>query len=72
MQDYIDVFVDDFICLVQGNEPNRCAQRILLHAIDQVFCPLNLAENKLCQEPISVKKNRKGDCTWFTIRLILC
>ena len=46
MQGYIDVFVDDLICLVQGNEPKRRAQRILLHAINQVFRPLDISDNK--------------------------
>ena len=54
MQGYIYVFVDDLNCLVQGNEPKRRVQHIIMHAIDQLFCPLDLSENKFRQELLSV------------------
>ena len=54
MQGYIDIFVGDFSGLVKGNEPNRHVQLILLHAINQLFCPLDITDNKFCQEPVSV------------------
>ena len=31
----------------------------LMHSIDQVFRPLDLADNKFCQEPVSVKNSTK-------------
>ena len=54
MQGYIDIFIDNFVCLVQGNEPKRRVRRILLHSIDQISCPLDLVDNKFRQEPVSV------------------
>ena len=58
-QGYINVFVDDFIGLLQGNEHNSRVRCILLYAIDQVLHTLDLAENKFLQEPVSVKKPAK-------------
>ena len=59
MQGYIDVFVDDFIYSVQGNEHKHRVPRIPMHAIDQLFQPLDLADNKFCQEPVSIKNSAK-------------
>ena len=56
IQGCIDVFVDDFIGLVQGNELKHRVRRILLHAIDQVFRSLDIFDNKFSQEPVSAKK----------------
>ena len=50
MQGYIDVFVDDVICLVQGNETKCHVLHILLYVIDQVFCSLDISDNKYRQE----------------------
>ena len=59
LQCYIDVFVDDLVCLVHGNKPKRRVQHILLHAINQAFLPLDIAKNKFCQETVSIKKSAK-------------
>jgi hypothetical protein len=68
---YVDVFVDDFVGLAQTTPYSRRVRRILLHAIDDVFRPLEPGDNPFRQEPVSVKKLRKGDCSWSTIKLVL-
>ena len=67
----VDVFVDDFVGLAQTTPHSRRVRRILLHAIDDVFRPLQPGDNPFRQEPVSVKKLRKGDCSWSTIKLVL-
>lgn len=69
---YTDVFVDDFPALVQGNElQQRHARRVLLHAVDEIFRPLESTDHPQRAEPVSIKKLRKGDCTWGTVKVIL-
>ena len=69
---YVDVYVDDFCNLVQGNRRRRrMVRRILLHAIDSVFRPLAPSDGPSHKEPISVKKLRQGDGSWNTAKLIL-
>jgi hypothetical protein len=68
---YVDVFVDDFVGLAQTTPHSRRVRRILLHAIDDVFRPLQPGDNPYRQEPVSLKKLRKGDCSWSTIKLVL-
>ena len=69
---YIDVFVDDFIGLAQGGRKNRGhVRRVLLHAIDSIFRPLDKDDDPLRREPVSMKKLLQGDCTWSTIRNVL-
>ena len=46
-------------------------RRILLHAIDDVFRPLDPSDPPQRREPVSVKKLRAGDCSWGTIKLVL-
>ena len=36
---YVDVFVDDFLALAQGQQGRRRVRRILMKAIDDVFAP---------------------------------
>jgi hypothetical protein len=67
-----DVYVDDFIGMVQGNAHHRHhVKRILLHSLDQVFCPLESTDNPNRKEPASIKKMLKGDATWATRKTIL-
>ena len=69
---YVDVFVDDFISLAQGSHNRLChVRQTLLHAIDTVFRPLDDKDSPHRQEPVSVKKLRKGDCSWDTCKLVL-
>jgi len=69
--EHVDVFVDDFIGLVQGSKRRRRnLRRTLLHAIDDVFAtPLPHETNR--KEPTSVKKLLKGDGSWATQKIIL-
>ena len=67
----VDVFVDDFIGLVQGNRHQRKkVRRILLHAIDDIFEPPGPNEPHR-KEPSSLKKLLKGDGAWGTRKIIL-
>ena len=69
---YWDVYVDDFLGLVQGNKYRQHhIKRALLHAMDKVFRPLDPDDNPHRQEPASVKKLLKGDGTWDTRKIIL-
>ena len=68
---YVDVFVDDFMALAQGNQNRARVRRILLHAIDEVFRPLDNKDPPTRREPVSIKKLRQGDTSWGTIKLAL-
>ena len=69
---YTDIYVDDFCNLVQGNENRRrVVLRIILHTIDEVLRPLDPAMAGIHNEPASVKKLKKGDGTWSTLKVIL-
>jgi hypothetical protein len=67
----IDVFVDDFICVAQGNKRRlRTITRILWHVIDGVWPPPRPADT--CrEEPISIKKLLKGEGSWCTVKEVL-
>ena len=68
---YWDVYVDDFIGLVQGNRwKQRRTKRTLLGALDSVFRELAADDNPHRQEPVSVKKMLKGDSKWTTRRIL--
>jgi hypothetical protein len=67
----VDVYVDDFLAIAQGSARDlRTARRHLLHAIDDVFSPL-ADTDEFGNEPISVKKLRKGDASWHTLKIVL-
>ncbi|KAL3823338.1 hypothetical protein ACHAXA_010473, partial [Cyclostephanos tholiformis] len=72
---YIDVFVDDFVGLAQdatdSSSNRRRVRRILLHAVDDVFRPLKPGDSPTRQEPVSLSKLRKGDCSWSTMKSVL-
>ena len=68
---YIDVFVDDFIGICQGNKSKSKVRRSLLHAVDKVFRPNDDDDNQYRREPVSIKKLKQGDCSWHTNKLIL-
>ena len=44
--------------------------RHLFHNIDELFCPNN-KDDIAREEPISIKKLRKGDAAWSTNKVIL-
>jgi hypothetical protein len=67
-----DVYVDDFLSLMQGNYMQRHqVKRSLIDAIDDVFWTPDPDDDVHHQEPVSVKKLWKGDGTWFTNKLII-
>jgi hypothetical protein len=69
---YVDVYVDDFIRLAQGN-PTSCSKvrDHLLTAMDRVFCPAITGKGKQRQEPISIKKLGKGEGCWSMQKQVL-
>jgi hypothetical protein len=69
---YVDIYVDDYLGLVQGGPRRRNrVQRILFESIDAVFRPLRPDDPSTRQEPISVKKLLKGDGSWQSRKTIL-
>jgi hypothetical protein len=69
---YIDIYVDDFLGLCQGNHRERTRiRRVLLHAIDCVLAPLDAEQHPQHNEPTSVKKLRNGDACWSTTKVML-
>jgi hypothetical protein len=69
---YVDIYVDDYLGLVQGGprRQNR-VRRILFESIDAIFRPLDPRDPNIRQEPISVKKLLKGDGSWQTLKTLL-
>ena len=69
---FTDVYVDDFLQLIQGPPAVRAwARRVLFHTIDEVFRPHGEGDPPSRQEPISTKKLGKGDAHWSTRKVIL-
>jgi hypothetical protein len=67
-----DLYMDDFISLVQGNAKRRKqVKRSLLHSLDEVFRALAPGDNPNRQEPASVKKLLKGDGRWAMRKVVL-
>jgi hypothetical protein len=67
-----DVYVDNFIRMVQGNRVHRQhVKRVLIHALDSFFRKLETTDNPHRQEPASIKKMLKGDATCSTRKHIL-
>ena len=67
----MDVFVDDFLALAQKQRNSRRVHNILLHAIDDVFRPLDSMDGPFRRQPTLLKKLEKGDFLWSTIKVIL-
>ena len=69
---YWDIYVDDFCGLVQGKQWTcRIVQQILFQALNKVFQPVDDNNTKFQQEPASVKKLKKRDARWSTVKIIL-
>jgi hypothetical protein len=69
---YINVFVNDLISCAQGDQGRlKHVQRILFHAVDDVFQPLDDANRPHRKERILVQKLLKGDPSWETCKTIL-
>jgi hypothetical protein len=67
-----DIYVDDFLGTAQGKRRrlNRL-RRTLFHTLDEVLRPIDPADDDARQEPISVKKLRKGDARRSTTKQML-
>ena len=46
-------------------------KRILFHALDKIFRPLDANDTPFQQEPVSLKKCKNGDTRWSTTKIIL-
>ena len=57
--------------LAQTTLTARRVRKILLHAIDDVFHPLDPSDGPFQREHVSIKKLRQGECSWSTIHLVL-
>ena len=68
---HVDVFVDDFIGIVQGSQ-RQCknVRRCIMHTVDNVFSQPDLATAQR-KETISEKKLLKGDGGWSQHKEIL-
>jgi hypothetical protein len=68
---YIDVYIDDFIGLIQGPK-NRCQEVCwsLLNTIDNVL-DAPLPHKQHYKEPASVKKLLQGDGSWNIWKILL-
>jgi hypothetical protein len=67
-----DIYVDDFISLVQGSPMRRRRHiRGLLHSIDRVFRPLDDQDSPFRQHVPSVKKFQKGDGSMQVVKSVL-
>ena len=64
---YIDIFVDDFLGITQGNKTQqREVKRALLHSLDYVLRPLSPEDLPTRQDPASLKTMKEGNITWAT------
>ena len=69
---YIDIFVDDFLGITQGNKASREeVKRALLHSLDDVLLPLSPTDLPTRQDPASLKKMKQGNSTWATQKILL-
>jgi hypothetical protein len=67
-----DIYMDDFISLVQGS-PRRRRHHIrgLLHSVDRVFRPLDDQDSPVRQHVPSIKKFQKGDGSLQLVKNVL-
>ena len=64
---YIDIFVDDFLGITQGNKARQEeVKRDLLHSLDDVLRPLSPTDLPTRQDPASLKNMKQANSTWAT------
>ena len=69
---YVDVFVNEFLGLLQGpRHRRRHVRRTLFHTLDKMFRPLDIQDTKQRKEVLSQKKLDAGDCSWSTCQTLL-
>jgi hypothetical protein len=67
-----DIYVDDFLGVGQGSTKRlHRLRRVLFHTLDEVLRPNDEHDDSARQEPISIKKLKKGDAHWSTTKQIL-
>ena len=69
--EYVDIFVDDFIGLTQKCSKGSRVRQILMHAIADIFRPLEASDNQYGRQSVSVKKLMQGDCLWGIIIMLV-
>mmetsp|Transcript_21377 Transcript_21377/g.62348 ORF Transcript_21377/g.62348 Transcript_21377/m.62348 type:complete len:118 (+) Transcript_21377:3723-4076(+) len=68
---YVDVYIDDFIALIQGTRQERQKEtRHIFHTVDRLFRQ-NDYDHTIRQEPNSIKNLRRGDAYWSTQKKVL-
>ena len=68
---HVKIYLDDFISITKGGPTERRQMtRHLVHAIGELFRPNN-KDNIAREEPICLKKLRKGDAAWSTQKVVL-
>lgn len=69
---YADVYLDDIIVLIQPTALTATeACRVVFHASDEVYRPLEKDDEDYRTEPFSVKKLARGDGTFATSKEVL-
>ena len=69
---YVDVYMDDFLCLAQGHPGLRERVRsTVFKSIDDVLRPNCNTDSSHRLEPISLSKLAKGDAKWATRKILL-
>ncbi len=75
---YTDVYIDNFVAALQCSptgssdlDNRRWVQRLLLNAVDNVFCPVSAGDSPERRKPVSLKKLHASYCSWGTMKLIL-
>ena len=69
---YIDIFVDDFLGITQGNKARQEeVKRALLNSLNDVLRPLSLTDLPTRQDPASLKKMKQDKNTWATQKILL-
>ena len=69
---YIDIFVDDFLGITQGNKVRREeVKRALLHSLNDVLRPLSPTDLPTHQDPASLNNINQGNSTWATQKNLL-
>ena len=69
---YIDIFVDDFLGITQGNKARQeRVKRALLHSLDDVLPPISPTDLPTRQDPASLENMKQGDSTRETQKNLL-
>ena len=69
---YIDIFMDDFLGITQGNKSRREeVERALFHSLNDMLLPFSPTDLPTLQDPASLKKMKQGESTWATQQNLL-